>query len=270
MLQQLLASRPARSIRSRSVAASAAAHVALITAVLATTRGGNSHSHAWNQLRQATPRVTQVRYLTTMPTDEAAPRRASNATEKRPTRARRSSARERQSDGVPTRLASLKESLDAITDRLAEIHPALDVADVTRALDADEARWTAVADSEFNKGRGKLSDGLASPPPVATNGIYTPDLVDEQVTPRPGNPKPRYPESLRAAGVEAAVNVLFVVDTTGRVEEPSIKFSSHIHELFMDAIRVSLRRARFFPARLAGSVVPQMVQQQFRFELRDR
>jgi hypothetical protein len=33
---------------------------------------------------------------------------------------------------------------------------------------------------------------------------------------------------------------------------------------------VSLRRARFFPARLAGSVVPQMVQQQFRFELRDR
>ena len=109
-----------------------------------------------------------------------------------------------------------------------------------------------------------------SPPPVATNGIYTPDLVDEQVTPRPGNPKPRYPESLRAAGVEADVNVLFVVDTTGRVEEPSIKFSSHIHELFMDAIRVSLRRARFFPARLAGSVVPQMVQQQFRFELRER
>ena len=50
--------------------------------------------------------------------------------------------------------------------------------------------------------------------------------------------------------------MLFVVDTTGRVDEPSIKFATRIQDLFMDAIRVSLRRSRFFPARLSGSVVP--------------
>ena len=119
-------------------------------------------------------------------------------------------------------------------------------------------------------GPGQLSDGLVSPPPIATNGIYTPDLVDEQVTPRPGNPKPRIPNRSARPASKPPSTVLFVVDSTGRVEEPSIEFSSHIHELFMDAIRVSLRRARFFRPGLPGSVVPQMVQQQFRFELRER
>ncbi|HEV8448993.1 MAG TPA: energy transducer TonB [Gemmatimonadaceae bacterium] len=172
--------------------------------------------------------------------------------------------------GTPSRLVSFKESLGAITDRLAEIRPAIDAADVVNKPDTDNSRWTAVADSEFSKGPSRLSDAVPTMVAQVKNGIYTPDLVDEQVAPRPGNPKPRYPESLRAAGVEGDVNVQFVVDTTGRVDEPSIKFSSHIHELFMDAIRVSLRRARFFPARLAGTVVPQLVQQEFRFELRER
>ncbi len=90
------------------------------------------------------------------------------------------------------------------------------------------------------------------------------------MAPRPGNPKPRYPESLLAAGIEADVNVMFVVDTTGMVDEPSIKFATHVHELFMDAIRTSLRKARFFPARFAGSLVPQLVRQEFRFEIRNR
>jgi TonB family protein len=171
---------------------------------------------------------------------------------------------------VQERLASLKTSVAAITDRLGDIHPTLDTSGVIRSVDAENAKWTAVADSEFSHGTTRLADAVRPPAPLVNNGIYTPDLVDEQVAPRPGNPKPRYPESLRASGVEADVNVLFVVDTAGRVEEPSIKFASQVHELFMDAIRVSLRRARFFPARLAGSVVPQMVQQRFRFELRER
>ncbi|HEY2163987.1 MAG TPA: TonB family protein [Gemmatimonadaceae bacterium] len=175
-----------------------------------------------------------------------------------------------QRQPVQERLASLKTSVAAITDRLGDIHPTLDTADVMRSAAAQDAKWTATADSDFSKGTTRLADAVQPPAPLVNNGIYTPDLVDEQVTPRPGNPKPRYPESLRTAGVEAEVSVLFVVDTTGRVDEPSIKFATHIHELFMDAIRVSLRRSRFFPARLAGSVVPQLVQQSFRFELRER
>jgi TonB family protein len=175
---------------------------------------------------------------------------------------------ERQS--AQMRLASLQKSLASITDRLAEVRPAIDAADVVNNVAVDDSRWPAVADSEFNKAPSRLADALPTPMAEVKNGIYTPDLVDEPVSPRPGNPKPRYPESLRAAGVEGEVNVEFVVDTMGRVDEPSIKFTSHIHELFMDAIRVSLRKARFFPARFAGTVVPQLVKQEFRFELRER
>jgi TonB family protein len=210
-----------------------------------------------------------VRYLTSLPIEPATPDEAAPVRERRATPAKRSPVVERRRS--EPRLVSFKASLDAIADRVVtDVRPAFDVADVMRDVDAQDARWTAVADSEFNNGAARLSDAVRPPAPMVNNGIYTTDLVDQPVTPRPGNPKPRYPESLRAAGVEAEVSVLFVVDTTGRVDEPSIKFATRVHELFMDAIRVSLTRSRFFPARLSGSVVPQLVQQSFRFELRER
>jgi len=267
MLRELLASRPAPSIRSGPVAASAVAHVVLIAFLLMTTSGTGSHAHGWNHLAQETPPLVQVRYLLSLPTTGAVSRETSGR-ESQTMPARKDPTSERR--GAGARLASLRASLDAVTHRLADIRPALDVADSAPAVDADYARWTAVADSEFKSRPAGLSDATPSLVPLVKNGIYTPDLVDEPVRPRPGNAKPRYPESLRAAGVEADVNVEFVVDTAGRVDEPSIRFASQIHELFMDAIRVSLRRARFFPARLAGGVVPQLVQQEFRFEIRQR
>jgi len=268
MLRQLLGSRPARSIRPRSVAASAAVHGILIAAVLASTRGTGTHAHRWNHADQRPTPLVQVRYLTSLPIKPPPPVYSEPASHK-PVRATRPS-RDGELQRAKTRLASLKESLAAVTDRLAQIHPALDVADVMRAADVDDAKWTAVADSELNNGAAKLSDAVRPLAPPVKDGIYTPDLVDEAASPRPGNPKPRYPEPLRAAGVEADVNVQFVVDSTGRVDEPSIKFVTHVHELFMDAIRMSLRRSRFFPARFGGLVVPQLVQQEFRFQLRDR
>lgn len=268
MLGQLLGSRPARSIRRRWVAASAGFHGILIAAVLVSTRGTGSHSHRWTHSAQQSTPIVHVRYLTSLPI-EAAPSIETEPARDEPVRTARKS-RDGELQRAKARLASLKISLTAVTDRLAEIHPALDAADVMRAADVDDAKWTAVADSEFKRGAGRLSDAVQPPAPPVKDGIYTPDLVDEAASPLPGNPKPRYPESLRAAGVEADVNVQFVVDATGRVDEPSIKFVTHVHELFMDAIRVSLRRARFFPARFGGSVVPQLVQQEFRFELRER
>jgi TonB family protein len=269
MLRELVGSRPARWIRSGPVAASAIAHAVLIAAMLMTTRGTSSHAHGRNPSSRETTPIVHVRYLTSLPIERAAPDDAAHIRERRPASTRRSEVAARQRAGA--QLASLKASFDAIANRVvADVHPAVDVADVMRDIDAQDARWTAVADSEFNNRSARLSDAVRPPVPTVKDGIYTTDLVDEPVMPRPGNPKPRYPESLRAAGVEAEVSVLFVVDTTGRVDEPSIKFATHIHGLFMDAIRVSLRRARFFPARLAGSVVPQLVQQSFRFELRER
>lgn len=269
MLRELVGSRPARSIRSGPAAASAVAHAVLIAGMLMTTRGTSSHAHGRNQLAQEIPPAVHVRYLTSLPIERTAPTEAAPVRERRASSAKRSPVVERRRP--EQRLAALKASLDAITGRLVtDVHPAFDVDDVMRVVDVQDARWTAVADSEFNNGSARLSDAVRPPVPTVANGIYTTDLVDQPVTPRPGNPKPRYPESLRAAGIEAEVSVLFVVDTTGRVDEPSIKFATRIHGLFMDAIRVSLQRSRFFPARLSGSVVPQLVQQSFRFELRER
>ena len=266
MLRVLVASRPAREIGSAPLVGSAVAHVAVIVAVLMTARGASPNSHGSSQLpRESTP-VVHLQLLKLIPTDRDESGKAPTPSEKHAAAPRRSAVGERHSETV--QLAALKSSLAAITDRLAEVRPTLDSAALVNKVDVDESRWTAVADSEFSKAPSRLSDAVPTLLAQVKDGIYTPDLVDEPEAPRPGNPKPRYPESLRAAGVEADVNVQFVVDSTGRVDEPSIKFSSHIHELFMDAIRVSLRRARFFPARLAGSLVPQLVQQEFRFELR--
>ncbi len=246
MLRELVGSRPARSIRSGPVAASAVAHAVLIAGMLMTTRGTSSHAHGRHQLPQETPPAVYVRYLTSLPIERTPPNEAAPVRERRASSAKRSPPVERRRP--EERLASLKASLDAITSRLVtNVRPAFDVDDVMRDVDAQDARWTAVADSEFKNVSARVSDAVRPPVPIVANGIYTTDLVDQPVTPRPGNPKPRYPESLRAAGIEAEVSVLFVVDTTGRVDEPSIKFATRIQDLFMDAIRVSLTAVPIFP-----------------------
>ena len=99
-------------------------------------------------------------------------------------------------------------------------------------------------------------------------GIYTPDMVDRIVAPKPGNPAPRYPAMLLSAGVEQTLAVTFVVDTTGRVEEPTIAFPTTAHHLFIDAVKSALLRSRYFPAFLGGQLVPQLVEQEFRFVVR--
>ena len=268
MLRELVGSHPTRCIRSGPVAISAVAHAVVIGAALMTTRGTDSQAHGWNDVRQETPPLVQVRYLIPTPTEEGEVGRPEGNVPDGPARRAWMNPLGGRHEEARTQLATLKATFDAVTHSL-DIHPAFDIADVMRGLEADFAPSTSEADSEFNNGAARMSD-LAQLVPSAKNGIYTPDLVDETVTPRPGNPKPQYPASLLAAGVEADVSVRFVVDSTGRVKEPSIEFRTHVHQLFMEAIRASLRRSRFFPARFATMVVPQLVQQEFRFELRDR
>jgi protein TonB len=100
-----------------------------------------------------------------------------------------------------------------------------------------------------------------------TNDIYTPDLVEKVVAPRPGNPAPAYPTSLRAAQVEGSVIARFVVDTSGRVEPASINFPEATHMLFADAVRQSLLRSRYLPATIGDHAVRQLVEQRFGFSL---
>ena len=106
-------------------------------------------------------------------------------------------------------------------------------------------------------------DGEARAP---HGGAWSDATVDEP--PRPVREiVPRYPEALRAAGVEGEVVAMFVIDTTGRVRRESLRVISTSHEQFASAVMATLRNARFAPGRVNGRAVPTLVQRSFRFAI---
>ena len=100
----------------------------------------------------------------------------------------------------------------------------------------------------------------------------TGSVVDELLVDRAprlmGNaPEPKYPASLRAAGIEGRVVVQFVVDTLGRAELGDLQVVETPHPLFVDAVRSALARYRFTIGEAAGRKVRTRVQLPFEFVL---
>jgi TonB family protein len=91
--------------------------------------------------------------------------------------------------------------------------------------------------------------------------------VDEPAVPLQ-QPSPRYPPILREAGIEGRVELEFVIDTTGRVEEESLKVLSRTAEGFEAAAIESITRSRFTPARMRGQAVRQRARQAISFRIR--
>lgn len=79
---------------------------------------------------------------------------------------------------------------------------------------------------------------------------------------------PRYPEPLRAAGIEGSVLVRFTVDTAGRVDMATVKILSSTHDLFAAAVRDALARFRFEAAEVDGRRVPALAEMPFEFRLK--
>jgi TonB family protein len=100
-----------------------------------------------------------------------------------------------------------------------------------------------------------------------TPGVLSANVVEVQVAPYPGAPTPRYPEALRAAGIEGAVTLEFVVDTTGRVEGGSVRVLSSAADAFVVSVRDALAGTRYHPALVGGRRVRQLVRQGFVFSL---
>ena len=98
-------------------------------------------------------------------------------------------------------------------------------------------------------------------------GVYIASQVDEPVIAAPGSVGPRYPDVLRAAGVQGQVVVTFVVDTTGRVVPSSLVILNSTSDLFGAAVRAALPGMRFIPAKADGRKVKQLVQQPFVFTI---
>jgi protein TonB len=79
---------------------------------------------------------------------------------------------------------------------------------------------------------------------------------------------PRYPESLRQAGLDGRVLVRFIVDTIGKVDMNSVQVLESTHDLFARAVRDALGRFRFKPAEVRGRRIPAMAEMPFEFQMR--
>ncbi|HZS62735.1 MAG TPA: TonB family protein [Gemmatimonadaceae bacterium] len=126
----------------------------------------------------------------------------------------------------------------------------------------EDTTWTTGPSETHAGGRGSAGQ--------TPGGVLSADVVDVQVTPYANAPTPRYPESLRGAGVEGEVTLEFVVDTSGRVERGSVRTISSTAEAFVVSVSDALAATRYHPALVGGCHVRQLVRQQFVFSLRQR
>jgi TonB family protein len=121
----------------------------------------------------------------------------------------------------------------------------------------------------YDAGTDQLLDAVRGRRRAVTirHGAYSSDMVEKQVMPGRRNPRPSYPSSLLMRGVEGRLMVLFVVDSTGRVDRKSIEFPRDAHPLFVASVRSALHRSRYLPAELDGQPVRQLVSQEFAFRI---
>lgn len=126
--------------------------------------------------------------------------------------------------------------------------------------------------SDFGGTGAGLGSGIGSDRGLASSidSIYTVSRVEKAAMPRPDNPRPVYPPTLRAASLEGMVVAHFVVDTTGRAEPRSITFAAATHPLFAEAVRQTLLRSRYLPAMIGDRPVRQLVEQRFTFAIQRR
>jgi TonB family protein len=118
---------------------------------------------------------------------------------------------------------------------------------------------------EKSGARGELPFG---PPAVfVPDTVFSVLEVDEEVERFDGSAAPVYPRDLLAMGTEGLVQAIYVVDTTGRVDTTSIQVLRSDDMRFTESVLTALGLMRFRPAKRAGKVVRQLVQQNFRFRI---
>ena len=108
-----------------------------------------------------------------------------------------------------------------------------------------------------------------SPEPGALPGVgaLLIDQVEVPVVLDRRSPLPRFPQSLKHAGVEGMARLSFVVDTLGRVEIETAHVVESTHPAFAVAVQATLSRLRFSPARVGGRTVRQLVEFPVQFRI---
>jgi protein TonB len=77
--------------------------------------------------------------------------------------------------------------------------------------------------------------------------------------------RPHYPEALRGVGLSGAVELEYVIGTSGRADTASVTIRSSSHPLFAQSAIAALGSARFRPALRQGRPVAVLVRQRIRF-----
>jgi TonB family protein len=111
-----------------------------------------------------------------------------------------------------------------------------------------------------------VSDKASSSPRLSEQPARA-QLQPGGVEPKRGNPAPRYPAALRAAGVEGEVVAQFVVNREGEAEIESLKILKASDPQFVEAVKTVLPQWRFYPAQVNGQPVKQLTQMPFVFAL---
>ncbi len=103
--------------------------------------------------------------------------------------------------------------------------------------------------------------------PVEVSGeVFLEAQLDDPVQPI-SIPTPRYPPVLQSAGIAGAVDLQYVVDTTGHAEPGSFKVMKTTHPAFVEPAREAISKGVFKPAKFKGQPVRQLVQQRISFKV---
>jgi protein TonB len=131
-----------------------------------------------------------------------------------------------------------------------------------KATNPDDFKDNGKVGGSFTGVEGSTGAGVG----LDTRRDYFEFEVERQVTAISGT-NMKYPELMRAAGIEGEVMAQFVVDENGRVEMSTFKVLSSTNAMFTQSVRDALSGMRFRPAQIGRTNVSQVVQQAFVFKL---
>ncbi|HCU11955.1 MAG TPA: hypothetical protein DGB72_07515 [Gemmatimonadetes bacterium] len=182
---------------------------------------------------------------------------------------RRAGARQRLVPALSEPISNLERRITAMhtTPRLSRFSAVcLSIAAVAAfaiacGVDKPESTDASSRTSAPNR-TGSVTASSQSQDPATTTffefQVDTPATLRENVA-------PRYPSSLKAAGISGEVSAQYVVDETGRIEMPTFKVLKSSGPEFTAAVKEVLPSWRLNPASIHGKKVKQLVQQAFEF-----
>ena len=113
---------------------------------------------------------------------------------------------------------------------------------------------------------GGVAAGIVGGTGPVTGEVFLEAQLDDPVQPI-SIPTPRYPPVLQSAGIAGAVDLQYVVDTTGHAEPASFKVLKTTHPAFVEPAKEAITKGVFKPAKFKGQAVRQLVQQRISFKV---